>query len=430
MIRHAGPCAIAVALLSLSVGACSKKSSEDKDKAENKTKTAKPEKQPDKVLAQPRWYLMKATMPSKEIDDAVPFYVQVPAQGSQDPVRVRSGDADVLGQPTWNGSELTVEFAPMKASFKLSIMGGGKNIMGTWVSTSQAWGKAKLKLRGTAVDKPEPAKLFDLPGDQDDSILGTWRMSDGDAEVKLVIERAPDGGVFASYATALGNTTRMGGVATATELRLASFDATLGVILEGELDGEELVATRLAVRHLVITEQLAGKRESDFELATSARVVEGETQLVIPNVDMAKFKGKPLIVELAASWCANCRYAVPFMKKMHETYKAQGLQITTLLYEFTEDAAYNKSQEAAYKKQYQVPWDVTAIGGTFEKAGEVMPQTVEGLDLSGLPVAIFVKPDGSIHDIHSGFPAETLSTYKQATENYENAIKAIVGAAQ
>jgi thiol-disulfide isomerase/thioredoxin len=45
------------------------------------------------------------------------------------------------------------------------------------------------------------------------------------------------------------------------------------------------------------------------------------------KVDLASFKGKPLVLNLWATWCGPCRLETPQLVSLAEKYKAQGLTI-------------------------------------------------------------------------------------------------------
>jgi hypothetical protein len=120
-------------------------------------------------------------------------------------------------------------------------------------------------------------------------------------------------------------------------------------------------------------------------------------------------------------------YAAPFMVAMYEKYHPRGLAMVTLTYEFTDDAAYNRQQAEAFKKKYGVTWEVIPVAGELDSAADILPPTLDGIDLSGLPLAIFLRPDGTIHHFHSGFPATGTEHYKALTAQYESWIQDLLG---
>ena len=45
------------------------------------------------------------------------------------------------------------------------------------------------------------------------------------------------------------------------------------------------------------------------------------------KVSLASFKGRPLVVDFWATWCAPCKVEIPWFEKLHDQYASQGLEI-------------------------------------------------------------------------------------------------------
>ena len=45
------------------------------------------------------------------------------------------------------------------------------------------------------------------------------------------------------------------------------------------------------------------------------------------NVDLAQFKGKPVIINFWATWCGPCRFEIPMLNELHRKYSSKGLVI-------------------------------------------------------------------------------------------------------
>ena len=45
------------------------------------------------------------------------------------------------------------------------------------------------------------------------------------------------------------------------------------------------------------------------------------------DVDLAQFKGKPLIINFWATWCGPCRFEIPMLNELHKKYSSKGLVI-------------------------------------------------------------------------------------------------------
>lgn len=45
------------------------------------------------------------------------------------------------------------------------------------------------------------------------------------------------------------------------------------------------------------------------------------------DVDLAQFKGKPVIINFWATWCGPCRFEIPMLNELHRKYSPKGLVI-------------------------------------------------------------------------------------------------------
>jgi thiol-disulfide isomerase/thioredoxin len=109
---------------------------------------------------------------------------------------------------------------------------------------------------------------------------------------------------------------------------------------------------------------------------------------------LASLKGKVVVLDFWASWCAPCRKSFPFLDALQTRHAAEGLQVVGLTLEEDDDAV-NGFLEA-------VPVGFTVARDTSERAGEAfgvvaMPTTFL-IDREGRVVARFEGGDSSVHD--------------------------------
>ncbi|GAA5172580.1 TlpA disulfide reductase family protein [Viridibacterium curvum] len=116
-------------------------------------------------------------------------------------------------------------------------------------------------------------------------------------------------------------------------------------------------------------------------------------QLELPDadgktVDFAQWKGKPLVVNFWATWCAPCREEMPLLDsaaKNHPKLQFVGISV--------DDAAHVREFQSKTPVSYPLPITTLAI---TELAGKL------GNKAMGLPFTVFVRDNGEIAAIKLG----------------------------
>ena len=179
------------------------------------------------------------------------------------------------------------------------------------------------------------------------------------------------------------------------------------------------------------TEDWAGKRNENFELKDPENIstvkspnekinfsfenIEGQTVAL----DDARYKNKPVIVQIMGTWCPNCMDETAYLAEVYKKYKVRGLEIIALAYEKTTDPEKMKQNITRLKQRYGVEYEilVTGLSGK-KKASESMPflSSVEAF-----PTTIILDRNHKVKSVYTGFngPAtgKEYENYKTKTES-------------
>jgi peroxiredoxin len=120
------------------------------------------------------------------------------------------------------------------------------------------------------------------------------------------------------------------------------------------------------------------------------------------SVNLADYKGRPVLINFWATWCPPCKQEIPAFIELQDKYRDQGFVVLGVSTDDPVDAL--KQFAAEYKMNYPV------LQGTEELMDEYGP-------IWAIPVSIFVKRDGTICKKHMG-PA--------SKEDFEKDIKALL----
>lgn len=113
-----------------------------------------------------------------------------------------------------------------------------------------------------------------------------------------------------------------------------------------------------------------------------------------PAVNLADLGGKPVLINLWATWCGPCREEMPILQDAHVRY---GDEIAFL----GVDTKDNPERAAAFLQE---------LGVTYPQAVDLDGRLlVEHLRVPGLPVTVVLDPEGKIIKKHVGaFTEESL----------------------
>lgn len=164
-------------------------------------------------------------------------------------------------------------------------------------------------------------------------------------------------------------------------LRLVGF-ATSTVLVVGLLG---LLAFGLAGRPLAVGAASEGRQATDFRLAT----FDGR------SIALADFRGRVVVLNFWASWCAPCRVEAPALEQTWRRYRDQGLVIIGL-------NLWDKEADArAFMREFGLTYP-----NVLDEGGRVAIE----YGVAGIPETIVVAADGRISAKHTGpITAERLA---------------------
>lgn len=107
-------------------------------------------------------------------------------------------------------------------------------------------------------------------------------------------------------------------------------------------------------------------------------------------LSISEWRGKPLLINFWATWCAPCRREMPLLQTLHNEYPVTGLQILGIAIDRQADVEAFITEAGI---SYPILWgeaDAMAVSDQF------------GLPGLGLPFSVLVAADGNILTVHIG----------------------------
>jgi cytochrome c biogenesis protein CcmG/thiol:disulfide interchange protein DsbE len=109
--------------------------------------------------------------------------------------------------------------------------------------------------------------------------------------------------------------------------------------------------------------------------------------------DLSNLRGKVVLVNFWATWCAPCRREMPTLDAFYRRYQSQGLELIGISVDFTRDGA--KIRKAAKEIAYPI-----ALSSEVSASGFGPSQ--------GVPVTYLIDADGIVRDRFIAVPSKLL----------------------
>ncbi len=106
--------------------------------------------------------------------------------------------------------------------------------------------------------------------------------------------------------------------------------------------------------------------------------------------DLAQVRGKPVVLEVFASWCGACRRSAPVLAEAYQTHKANAEFIGVSIDESPVEAL-------KAKERWGIPYAVALDDGTVAR----------GYQVSLLPTVIVIGRDGMVRHTTTGVPSSS-----------------------
>lgn len=148
------------------------------------------------------------------------------------------------------------------------------------------------------------------------------------------------------------------------------------------------ISTKQLTHNSPQTNSLIGEHLPDFEFR----------DLSYKIIPFAQFKGKPILINLWAPWCAPCVSEFPTLQKIHVKYKGK-LNIIAIA---VKDSRLNVLRFTKEHPEY------TFTIVTDPEMQDTQSRLYDFFQTKGIPISVFVNSSGTIIDRWEGFDDETI----------------------
>lgn len=334
----------------------------------------------------------------------LPFFLHVPPVGQDGPAHVLNGDETVELRAEWRESELSITGPWTYTSLiEAQLDPATGALAGSWTRDTPLWGEVVRRFVATPIAAPDPRTRFPGAGHPGPAgVAGTWRFRFAThQEGKGAFEQDPDG-VVRGYIKPgqLGDIRYLAGNLRGGKLSLSTFNGNSANLVLAELspDGASMSGV-MSMQNKWNERFTATRAEADYPFVNKVHLQPGKQTVSLRGLD--RYRGKPTLAILFATWCPSCNDAVPYFKGLYAKYHRQGLEILGVAYDLSDDERATQAKLAQFRAQHGIPWELLQVPCTMETWARAMPPELVGWD--GLPIILLVRPDGTVQTVFGGW---------------------------
>ncbi len=113
---------------------------------------------------------------------------------------------------------------------------------------------------------------------------------------------------------------------------------------------------------------------------------------------LSEFKGRVVLVDFWASWCAPCKASFPALDSLHGEFHDAGLDVV----------AINVDEDAKSAREF-LSGKTPSMTVLFDPKG----RSPEAFKVEGMPSSFLIDRDGNIRFRHMGFTDQTRSEFRR-----------------
>jgi thiol-disulfide isomerase/thioredoxin len=357
---------------------------------------------------QPGIYRATLTVPGGEL----PFGLDV-AREEKGPVLYLVNGEERVRVPAQVAEDGTVTATVPGYETTLTARVRGRKLTGEVTMTGRGGVKQTLRF---AAERGTAWRFYEEPATDNVDVAGRWEVTfkgDDGTQARGVAEFAQRfEQVTGTMLLTTGDQRYLAGEVHGDQLRLSRFDGGSAYLYHasvnqrGELVGEYW-SGNTAHRTFVAV------RNPDAELdtsgvATDMRDGNVKLQFTFPDLDGKpmsladpRFAGKVVIVALDGSWCPNCHDEARLLMELYRRYRAQGLEIVSLMFEHHGDFERAAGAARKFRDDLGVEYPMLIAGTTDrDDAATKLPQLT---GIHAFPTTIFLDRNGHVRKIRAGF---------------------------
>lgn len=265
------------------------------------------------------------------------------------------------------------------------------------------------------------------------NISGDWEvhfLDRSESEPAIGIFQIDNSRVKGSFATETGDLRFLDGITVRDSLFLSTFNGSQAFLFRAAIRNDSLLGEFRSGHRW--KQRWYGVRNPSFALANDETLTRldpakpvaftfPDTEGKLHALTDAKYRGKPVVVEIMGTWCPNCMDQSRMLGELYNKYHKDGLEAVALSFERYPDTAQALAAIRHFKQRLGISYDLLYAG--LAKSDSVEHKLPFISKLKSYPTTLLIDKDGTVRHIYTGiYGPGTGERYVRFKERLENAI--------
>ena len=360
----------------------------------------------------------------------LPFFLHIPPVGQDGRAYVMNGEETVDFQTAWHDKQVTITGSWNYTTVIAATRAETGGLEGTWTRDTPLWGAVVRKFIATPIEGPDPKARFpEKDGAAPVNVTGIWHFQFAEhGDGKGALEQRPDGQLSGYVKPGqLGDLRFLAGNVHGGKLSLSQFNGNSANLVLADVTPDGMSMSGIMSMQNVWNEKFTAKKVDDYRFVNKVKLKDGKQTISLQGLN--KYKGKPTLAIIFATWCPSCNDAHAYFRQLYEKYHSQGLEVMGVAYDLSEDEKSNRAQLETFRVKHKIPWELLQEPCTPETWAQSMPPEIEGWD--GFPIIMLIRPDTTVQTIFGGwFGPATGAEGEKLRKSFEESTKELLASAK
>lgn len=306
---------------------------------------------------------------------------------------------------TFKNDSMFVKMPVFDSEFRLKVDSNFMN--GVWINHSR---KGNPAIQFVAENNIKERFQHSTPSNKD--VSGKWEawfdIDSPDSSLAIGVLDQVGNKVTGTFLTETGDHRFLEGVVSGDSLKLSVYDGAHAWLYLAKINEDKLHGFFYSGANYKAPFRAFKNPNVKLRDPNTITTVVGKLDFAFPDLDStivsladARFKNKPVIIQILGSWCPNCLDETVFLNEFYKARRDEGVEVIALAFERNPDFNIAKIAVKRFVENRNVEYPVLIAGVSGKQ--NVMKAMPQIHDFISFPTTIFLDRTGKVVKVHAGF---------------------------